>query len=1092
MLQDTQQRLLATDPTQSFIVQAPAGSGKTELLTQRFLKLLAHVQQPEHIVALTFTKKAASEMKERIFAALHHAQTFLSQPAEARHSLSPHQQQTLAAAESALAQAEAQKWHIFKHPHRLRIMTIDSLCQRLNHAVPVLEKSVPFATIYDSPETLYEQAARNCIKDCLSEPTYQPALRRILTHLDNRQDTLIRLFCGVLASRDQWLETIFAAKHFTREDLEKPLQAIENHALHRLQQALPAEEWSRIWAIACEMAAIENNPQSPRYVLRQWDGSPFPSREAATGLAYLLLTESDSLRKGFDHHVGLLKSQCTNYPALKKASQELCAGLSQYPDFIALLAQIKYLPHPFYTDNQWEVLQALLLLLPLLVAELHICFQQANAVDFTEISQQANQALGDPDNPTDLTLYVDYTIHHLLIDEFQDTSLRQMELIEKIVYPWLDGDGKTLFVVGDPMQSIYRFRQAEVGLFLKARQQGIGPVRLQPLELSSNFRSTKTIITWINQQFQHIFPKQQDIVSGAIAFHPSYAVIPSHPDSHVLLEEASNKQSEAQAIADLTRRQLDEYPEQSIAILVRSRSQLTEITNLFRQQQIPFQGIDINPLCDLAHLRDIWILTKVLLFPEERLFWIALLRTPFMGLPLADILSIAESKVPCFQLMSIVDQLSAEAQPRVRFLDQVMQQAFAIRHQISLVEWVIHTAKQLYATSIWEPSQHADLEQFWQTLEKHTQYSDYLDREAFEKDFASLYSQSSQTSAIQIMTIHKSKGLEFDCVIIPGVGNKSSINDTPLLRWLTLPDEHDQPYILISPLTGNDEEASPLYRYLGDIDNEKTQYELQRLLYVATTRAKKRLYLFDNQSRTTKGTFRHLLNHLDWPIQAPKNPEDQEEEQEQAKKQLLTPLLRRLPLEKYHHAEPAPIPTHWNDVAPITVATHARQFGIIAHELLQWICTYHPSSPDTLPWQLVTYRAREYGLDQAAQEALLHQLSQSMTPFFNDPIGIWISKAHLDEKNEFALIVNDHNQGKTRVIDRTFVDAGIRWIIDFKTGQDDETKQIQHRRQVDYYAKLLSENSPYPIHGGIYYLATQRWVHWTGNTQDTLYNPIGS
>ena len=1076
MLIDTEARLLATDPTRSFIVQAPAGSGKTELLTQRYLKLLAQVQQPEHIVALTFTKKAASEMKERIFAALQKTQALLSKTDEPQEaSYSEHQKQTLAAAQAALVQAQQYNWHIFKHPHRLRIMTIDSLCQRLNHAVPILEKSLPFASIHEAPDTLYEQAARQCIKDCLTNPVYQPALRRILTHLDNRQDNLVQLFCGMLSTRDQWLETIFLAKQFNREDFELPLQAIEEHALERLQQTLPAEEWSKISTIAGEVASIENNPRSPRAALRQWLPNQPLNRETASGLAYLLLTESDSLRKGFDHHVGLLKSQCANnYHVLKKASQELCARLTQYPDFIAQLAQIKYLPHPFYTDNQWEVLQALFLLLPLLVAELHICFQQSNAVDFTEIAQQANHALGDSDNPTDLTLYVDYTIHHLLIDEFQDTSLRQMELIEKIVHPWQTGDGKTLFVVGDPMQSIYRFRQAEVGLFLKARQQGIGAVQLQPLELSSNFRSTETIIAWINQQFKHIFPQQQDIVSGAITFHASHAVIPSHKDSHVTLRAMPDKETEAQAIAELINQEMTHFPKESIAILVRSRNQLTKITEQLRQNKIAFQGVDINPLSDLAHLRDIWTLTKVLLFPEQRLFWMALLRTPFMGIPLLDILYIAESEVSFFQLTTIVDKLSTEAQPRIRFLDQVMQQAFAIRHQKQLIEWIIHTAKQLYAESIWKTHHYADLEQFWQTLEKHTQHTDYLNRENFEKDFAKLYAQSSKTSHVQIMTIHKSKGLEFDSVIIPGIGNKSNVNDTPLLRWLTLPGESELPYVLISPLTGNDEESSPLYRYLGDIDNEKSQYELQRLLYVATTRAKKRLYLFDNQSRSIQGTFRHLLNHLEWsqPDQASDHLTKQDE------KPLLPPLLERLPLHWYENVELSPIHTQWNEVPAITVAQRARQYGIIAHELLQWICTYHPSSLTDLPWELIAYRGREYGFEEAEQDLLKKQLHQWISAFLKNPIGQWITKAHLEEKNEFALIVNDQNQGKIRIIDRTFIDNSIRWIIDFKTGQDDETKQIQHRRQVDYYAKLLSKNSPYPIHGGVYYLATQRWLHW--------------
>lgn len=94
-----------------------------------------------------------------------------------------------------------------------------------------------------------------------------------------------------------------------------------------------------------------------------------------------------------------------------------------------------------------------------------------NEVDFTTISQQALSALGDAENPTDLALYLDNTLHHILVDEFQDTSITQFELLTKLVHGWQQGDGKTLFIVGDPMQSIYRFRQAEVGLFLRLKSK---------------------------------------------------------------------------------------------------------------------------------------------------------------------------------------------------------------------------------------------------------------------------------------------------------------------------------------------------------------------------------------------------------------------------------------------------------------------------------------------------------------------------------------------------------------------------------------------------------------------------------------------
>ena len=125
--------------------------------------------------------------------------------------------------------------------------------------------------------------------------------------------------------------------------------------------------------------------------------------------------------------------------------------------------------------------------LPHAVAQLKLVFQSRNQVDFTEIAQGALRALGDLEAPTDLALALDYRIRHLLIDEFQDTSISQYELIEKLTAGWEPGDGRSMLAVGDPMQSIYRFREAEVGLFLRARAAGIGNIALQPVTLSRQF-----------------------------------------------------------------------------------------------------------------------------------------------------------------------------------------------------------------------------------------------------------------------------------------------------------------------------------------------------------------------------------------------------------------------------------------------------------------------------------------------------------------------------------------------------------------------------------------------------------------------------
>src|SRR4030095_7794015 len=112
--------------------------------------------------------------------------------------------------------------------------------------------------------------------------------------------------------------------------------------------------------------------------------------------------------------------------------------------------------------------------------------------------------------PTELAPALDYRIHHLLVDEYQDTSPAQEQLLVLLLAGWQPGDGRTLFCVGDPMQSIYAFREADVTLFLQAAEGGMGAVDLRPLRLGRNFRSSRAIVEWVNTAFSALLPATDD------------------------------------------------------------------------------------------------------------------------------------------------------------------------------------------------------------------------------------------------------------------------------------------------------------------------------------------------------------------------------------------------------------------------------------------------------------------------------------------------------------------------------------------------------------------------------------------------------
>jgi len=1141
MIVDEKQRAQAIDISQSYIVQAPAGSGKTEILTQRFLKLLSVVDTPEQIIALTFTRKAANEMRERIVRALQRA---------ARHEppQSDHQQRTQEYANAALTRDRVMDWQLLKQPARLRIMTIDSLCQLLATAIPLQNNHVHYAQISEHPKALYLDAARACLQCATDDAAYHGALKTLFYHLDNRQDHVLSLLCDLLARRDQWLHLLYQARTQDKAVFESAIAWIEQHELSRFCQVLPLELAHNLMALVRKLVSIRDpsrflNTDS----LQNWTSLDQLDGQLATQLATILLTTQQTLRKGFDHHVGLKRGVCSDhdYDQLKKDSQCVLTQLAELPDFLNGLIRISQLPKPHYDSTQWRVLQALFSLLPLLVAHLQLLFSEQNTVDFTAIAHQALQALGDEQIPTDLALYFDNQIQHLLIDEFQDTSIQQFQLISQLVQAWEPQDGRTLFIVGDPMQSIYRFRSAEVGLFLRTQQQGIGPVSLISLELSCNFRSTATIVNWVNHQFKTIFPNHNDIESGAVSFHTSTYIKPADSTSDVKAFEFAHKGDEAVALVEHINKQLVSYPHDQIAILVRSRNQLPAIIGLLRERNIPFQGVDIDLLANLPHLRDVWSITQALLMPANRLAWLALLRSPWCGLTLIDLHCIAhvsngQSIYHTLSKPEHIAQLSPDGRARASFIYSIFNQAFMTRHQQSLVDWIRATLQELHLDHILSAAQQEDLEQYWLLLEQFEQDGQLADLQSFQREFNALYSKKVIPARLQIMTIHKSKGLEFDCVILPGLGSKPTHRDTPLFRWLTLPTQQNN-IRLLSPIKAAHEETCLLYDYLGRLDDEKNAYELQRLLYVAVTRAKKRLYLFDHHLTTRQGSFRYLLKQQSFtpPNQAILNASDEKArgsidkspatfsgvEIEMNDPQTLTyPKLYRLPSQFYaignqnpetRHRKLRSVDNSFSMQSPPTprslsaesmdpadkprgvdIEVHCQQLlsssannqqlsssipkliGIVAHRLLQWICTHHPHTPQDIPWNLAKQQLIFMGFTGDEFDSAMIQLQQQLTNLFHDPIGQWIMRAHHEEQNEYELFIHYHNALTTRIIDRTFYDQGSRWIIDFKTGHHDYLTTQDHPRQINEYASLLISSSTCPIHCGLYYLATNHWIEW--------------
>src|ERR1700761_4867689 len=195
---DAHARERASDPRRSVLLQAPAGSGKTTVLTQRLLRLLAEVDEPEEILAITFTRKAAAEMRARVLKALR-GEIDTSNPQGRRLQ---------ALADAALERGSAKGWNLAQDPGRLRIQTIDSFNFRLASQLPVTAKAGGALTITDRPWEIYHRSARATLIGAVNDPDLSADVEFLFERLDNNWHNVEQLLADMLQKRGHWLRYV--------------------------------------------------------------------------------------------------------------------------------------------------------------------------------------------------------------------------------------------------------------------------------------------------------------------------------------------------------------------------------------------------------------------------------------------------------------------------------------------------------------------------------------------------------------------------------------------------------------------------------------------------------------------------------------------------------------------------------------------------------------------------------------------------------------------------------------------------------------------------------------------------------------------
>ena len=1114
---DQAQRDLALDPRRSILVRAPAGSGKTELLTRRFLRLLEEVDDPGQIVAITFTNAAAAEMRHRILSELEKA----AESSAEEFGADPFSTQALA--HRAFVRSQALGWNLLDLPAQLRISTIDSFCRELALQQPLLSGLGGSLEISEQPAELYRRAARRTLEQIDSgDPALRGAIEELLFWRDNNWPDLETQLVGMLAKRDQWMHDF----------------------------------------------VLDRDPN--------WD-------------ALRLRLERPFARAAVSD------------PSLAH-----------------------------YTEEEWQIVRACFTLLRHAAAELWVVFAEAATADFIEVAQIALNVLkGENGLPTEAALAVADGIRHVLVDEFQDTSRRQHQLLAHLIAAWPEREGRTCFVVGDPIQSIYFFRDADAELFPRVEQLGLEvpgdlPLCFDPVLLNANFRTAPPLVASINDTFAQVFAddngggvtyaKSEPARDGAMQFGP-HLVEESAPRMQLRLdfmpesargtsrssdlgrkketatEREAASQRQAEEIVALIRGHLPkmeqaraenaknrdskrEKKKYRIAVLGRARKSLEPIALTLRNAAIPFRAVELEKLRERPEIIDALALTRALLNSYDRVAWLGVLRAPWCGLSLADLHTLTSDDDPEL-LARPVPQLLAErmqilgedgrlAAERVLFAIESAERLRSAQPTAAPGTWLEQVWLRLGGAQCADPAARANLDLLWTSLDGLPQGEPDLLGPALDAALDKLTAlpdpNAESDYGVQLMTIHKAKGLEFEVVIVPDLQAGVGHGKLDLLSWLERgispefaaaePDEsREVTEFLIAPFSSKGSDPGKAKEWVDRVRSDREKQETRRILYVAATRARDELHLFARPTYKTEkdGSMvlvepKNSLLATAWPawgaeiqrqfdewrttVASAAEPSTIESLAASAADHLpempvsapkLT-QLRRLPPD-YRPASTEGSVARVDEVFVGTGRLYerheggllARALGNAVHAFLQQLAQLLA----TQPWNAaraalaqmqprIAANVRSTGVEPAHAGRIAARALQIVLKTADDPLAQWILTPHAEAANEVRWTGVIGGSLRTVQIDRVFragptprtagdsarpsADQNTWWIIDYKTAHEDgldpdaalpELREI-FAPQIEAYAKVLRNlrGEDTNLCGGLYYPRMSKLDWW--------------
>jgi ATP-dependent helicase/nuclease subunit A len=850
---------IACDPRRSVVVEACAGSGKTWLLVARMLRLLLSGAEPSELLAITFTRKAAQEMRERLMHLLHDMALAPDKEVLAlleERGLQPEEARVLLPLARSLYQ------HVLCSSQALSIDTFHSWFAKLVRIAPLVAEVPHGYSLSETSGELKADAYARLMRS-INDKDHESAKQALMTLYNEVGDTTAhRLLDCFIEKRAEWWAALQQG-----EPLDWLHELCGEDGLRDARLCLWEDEaaLARISAMAVLLGKGSKTNQD-RAVLIESALTAGASIESFTQLLNEFCDDKGKVR-GNNHRKGKLLA------AVEAQFGESGSTIFEQ-DFSDIACKLIELQRRSCEMKVVKV-NAALFAVGMLYLELYqVVKAEKRVIDFADLEWHAYCLMNDPAHASYLQSRLDARYKHILLDEFQDTNPLQW----RVVQTWLDAYGgdvqqPSVFIVGDPKQSIYRFRRAEPRVFTAAAEM-LQSTGADMLRTSQTRRNAAAIVEALNESFKsnRIFSPQTTVsTQDGMVWRLPLVRIEKHDEVETSLlslrnplttprkeEDDVRRFHEGHAVAQAlwqAKEELGKTQEvnwRDVMLLVKKRTHLTAYESALRQAGIPFVSDRRGGLLQSLEIADLISLLNFLTTPNDNLALAHILKSPICGASDEDLIQLAQrSETNWWLRMQAVpeDQASPVLQKSRILLERWLQMSpYLPVHD--LLDRILHEGELISryaqaAPAMTRSQTIGNIESFlelalaldagrYPSIPKFIEALRRLRKDA-ESDAPDEAAIDASIDAVRIMTIHSAKGLEASVVVLLDTNHTDPARDDVgiLCDW-----PHDQATPTHFSAFGKMAERGMARERLFATEEALKEQEDWNLLYVAMTRAK--------------------------------------------------------------------------------------------------------------------------------------------------------------------------------------------------------------------------------------------------------------